>query len=57
VNRKETTVMSHWWEIASEEPAVPRQREQVRAWADDHDVEIVREFADGESPPEDSHDE
>ena len=40
-----------------QEDSIPVQRERIREWADDHDVEIVREFADGQSPPEGSQDE
>jgi hypothetical protein len=40
-----------------QEDAIPDQREQVHQWADDHDTEIVREYADGPSPPNDSQDE
>ncbi len=31
-----------------QEDSIPVQREQVREWADDHDIEIVREFVDGQ---------
>jgi hypothetical protein len=41
----------------SAENSIPRQQEQVRQWADDHDIEIVREYADGPSPPEESQDD
>ena len=40
-----------------QEDSIPVQRAQVREWADDHDVEIVREFTDGQSPPDGSQDE
>ena len=40
-----------------QEDTIPVQREQIREWADDHDIEIVREFADGPSLPDDSQDE
>jgi hypothetical protein len=41
----------------SAENSIPCQQEQVHRWADDHDIEIVREYADGPAPPEESHDE
>ncbi len=31
-----------------QEDSIPAQRERIREWADDHDVEIVREFTDGQ---------
>ena len=40
-----------------QEDSIPVQRERIREWADDHDIEIVREFADGQSPPDGSQDE
>jgi DNA invertase Pin-like site-specific DNA recombinase len=40
-----------------QEDSIPIQRERIREWADDHDAEIVREFTDGQSPPDDSQDE
>ena len=40
-----------------QEDSIPIQRERIREWADDHDIEIVREYADGPSPLEDSQDE
>ena len=40
-----------------QEDSIPIQREQVREWADDHGIEIVREFTDGQSPPDGSQDE
>jgi hypothetical protein len=40
-----------------QEDSIPVQREQVREWADDHGIEIVREYADGPSLPEESQDE
>ena len=41
----------------SADNSIPSQREQVQQWADDHDIEIVREYADGQPPPDDSQDE
>lgn len=35
------------------EDATPSQREKIHEWADDHDIEIVREYADTPSLPED----
>ena len=37
-----------------QEDSIPHQREKVHQWADDHDIEIVREYADGQLPPDDS---
>ena len=37
-----------------QDDSIPAQRERIREWADDNDVEIVREFADGRSPPDGS---
>ncbi len=37
-----------------QEDSIATQRERIREWADDHDIEIVREFADGGSLPDDS---
>ena len=35
------------------EDSIPSQREKIHEWADDHDIEIVREYADAPSLPED----
>jgi len=35
------------------EDSIPNQREKIHEWADDHDIEIVREYADDPSLPED----
>ena len=40
-----------------QDDSILAQRERIREWADDHDIEIVREFADGQSPPDGSQDE
>jgi hypothetical protein len=40
-----------------QEDSIPVQRERIREWADDHGIEIVREYADGPSLPEESQDE
>jgi len=40
-----------------QEDSIPVQRERIREWADDHDVEIVRESVDGQSLSENSLDE
>jgi DNA invertase Pin-like site-specific DNA recombinase len=40
-----------------QDDSIPAQREQIREWADHHDIEIVREYADGPSTLEDSQDE
>ena len=40
-----------------QENSIPIQQDQVREWAANHDIEVVREFADGESLPDDSQDE
>ena len=34
-----------------QENSIPIQREQVREWADDRDIEIVRESTDGQDGP------
>ena len=55
----ESRAVAYYRQSAQDEQddSIPAQREQIREWADDHDVEIVREFTDGESLPEDSQDE
>jgi len=41
----------------SADNSIPSQQEKVHQWADEHDIEIVREYADGPSSPEESQDE
>ena len=35
------------------EDSIPSQREKIHEWADDHDIEVVREYADAPTLPED----